>query len=207
MVPQTQHNARFAVTLDGICYLQITDRSNLHRAYLPDLCVRLRELLGRAELEYEPSVDDILDAVTKPDRWKEIVFAGPGEPTLRLYDFLEAARRIRERGGSVRLHTDGLANVLLERDITPDLEGSVDHLAVALHTHDQSSYDWYFHPPIANAHDAVVEFARRARDFVPQVSLVAMDGMDGVDLEACRRIADEIGARFEPMTYVATAAH
>jgi TatD family-associated radical SAM protein len=207
MVPVSKHNGQFAVSLDGICYLQITDRSNLHYAYLPDVFVRLTELRGGVDLEQEPSIDDILAVATKPACSKEIVFAGPGEPTLRLYDCLEAARRIRERGGRVRLETDGLANVLYDRDITPDLEGSVDHLVVGLHTHDQSSYEWYFHPPVADAHRAVVEFARRARAFVPRVSLIAMDGVDGVDIEECRRIADGIGARFEPVSYVAAGAH
>ncbi len=202
MAAQTIGDGQFGVTLDGTRYLQITDRSNVRYMQWPDLCSQLIELRGGAELDHEPTVAEILAAVGDPGSWDEIVFAGPGEPTLRLYELLEAARRIREHGGRVRLETDGLANIYYQRDITPDLEGSLDQITIALHTHDQTSYERYFQSGIGRAHEAVVEFARRARDFVPQVTLVAMDGAGDVDLEACRRIAEDLGARFQPTPYV-----
>jgi TatD family-associated radical SAM protein len=207
MDERNQKNPDFAFDLDGARYLQITDRGNLHCSYWPSNYEHLLTLRGGGGLAHEPSVTEILHAVGDPKSWTEIVFCGPGEPTLRLYEFLDAARRIRERGGRVRLETDGLANAVYGRDIAPDLEGSVDHLSILLFTQDETSYARYCHCQLDRPHNAVLEFARRARDFVPALTLVALDGLDAVDLAACERIAAELGAGFAAVRCIAAPTH
>ncbi|MEJ2106709.1 MAG: TatD family nuclease-associated radical SAM protein [Acidiferrobacteraceae bacterium] len=197
----------FAFTQDGVRYLQITQRSNLECRFWPAKFSQLLEKRGGRPLPREPSVNEILYAIGDPASWRDIVFGGPGEPTLRLYDFLEVARRVRERGGHVSLETDGLANVVYQRDITPDLEGSVDQLAVFLNVHDQATYDRYFQCGFADPHSAALEFARSARAFVPKLTLVAMEGVGDVDKAACQQIADDLGVEFAAVVYGPAPSH
>ena len=35
-----------------------------------------------------------------------------------------------------------------------------------------------------------------AREFVPEITLTAIDGLPGVDIDACRKIADDLGVGF-----------
>ena len=37
---------------------------------------------------------------------------------------------------------------------------------------------------------------RCAREFVPEITLTAIDGLPGVDIAACREIADDLGVGF-----------
>jgi hypothetical protein len=46
------------------------------------------------------------------------------------------------------------------------------------------------------AFQAVLDFAAHVRDFVPNVTLTAIDGLPGVDIPACREIAERLGVGF-----------
>jgi TatD family-associated radical SAM protein len=187
----------FGYSFDGDRYLNITNRCTLHCEHCPKFSGNWMVHGHNLQLLREPTVSEIIDAVGNPSAWHEVVFSGYGEPTLRLYDVLEVARRIHEMGGRVRLETDGLANVFFGRDITPDLEGNIDTLTVALVAHDSSIYEQLCHPKVSRAYDAVIEFIKRARDFVPQVIITAVSDLEDVDLLACARIAQELRVGFE----------
>ena len=49
---------------------------------------------------------------------------------------------------------------------------------------------------MSGAHAATVDFAERVREFVPAVTLTAIDGLPGVDIPACRAIAEDLGVGF-----------
>ena len=56
--------------------------------------------------------------------FESIVFAGKGEPTLRLPVMLEVARALKAKGAmTLRLNTNGLCNLHHQRDIVPELQG------------------------------------------------------------------------------------
>jgi TatD DNase family protein len=42
----------------------------------------------------------------------------------------------------------------------------------------------------------MLEFAERAREFVPNVTLTAIDGLPGVDIDACRAVAERLEVGF-----------
>ncbi len=185
-----------AFTVGDDCYLNITNRCTLHCDHCPkhqgDWQCHGHDL----QLYREPTVSEILVAVGNPLLWNYVVFSGFGEPTLRLYDMLEVSRWVHGMGGKVRLETDGLASVFFGRDITPDLEGNIDTLVIAIKAQDSDTYEKICKPGINRAHDAVIEFIRRTREFVPNIILTAMANTDGVDLAACRRLAQELGVNF-----------
>ena len=193
-----EHQPVYGYSLDGDRYLNITNRCTLQCDSCPKHSGDWMSQGHNLQLLREPTVSEMIDAVGNPSAWQEVVFAGYGEPTLRLYDVLEVSRRIHEMGGRVRLETDGLASVFFGRDITPDLEGNIDTLTVALKGHDNETYERLCQPKANRAYEAVIEFIERARDFVPNVIVTAVNDVEDVDVEACAQIAQQLQVGFLP---------
>ena len=193
-----EHQPVFGYSLDGDRHLNITNRCTLQCDHCPKYQGDWRFAEHNLKLFREPTVSELIDAVGNPSAWKEVVFGGFGEPTLRLYDMLEVSRRVHEGGGRVRLETDGLANIFFGRDITPDLEGNIDTLVVALKAQDRETYERLCRPKMSHAYEAVLEFIERAREFVPQVVVTALSDSLDVNLDACREIAHRLDVGFAP---------
>ena len=193
-----EHQPIFGYSVDGDRHLNITNRCTLQCDHCPKYNGNWQYSDHNLRLFREPTVSELIDAVGNPSVWNEVVFSGFGEPTLRLYDVLEVSRRVHERGGRIRLETDGLANLFFGRDITPDLEGNVDTLVVGLKAHNSETYERLCKPKMSHAYEAVVDFVERARDFVPEVVVTAMSDIPDVDLEACRELARQLNVSFAP---------
>ena len=184
-------------TLHGNRYLNITNRCTLRCTFCPKFN-GVWEVQGYdLRSHFEPGVAEIIAAVGDPRGYREVVFCGLGEPMLRLYPMLEAAAaRLRSQGAYVRVNTDGLASLVYGRDVTPDLEDNIDALSISLNAQDEATYNLHCRPKLAGAYAALLDFAERARDFVPEVTLTAIDGLAGVDIAACERIAQDMGVNF-----------
>jgi TatD DNase family protein len=186
-----------AYSLHGNCYLNITNRCTLRCGFCPKFRGNWTVQGYNLHLRHEPTVNEIVEAVGNPRRYREVVFCGLGEPTLRLYDALEAAAELRQRGTArLRLNTDGLASLVYGRDVTPDLEGLIDALSISLNAQDEDTYNRYCRPILPGAYRAMLDFADRARDFVPDVTLTAIDGLEGVDIAACEAVARRLHVKF-----------
>ena len=133
-----------------------------------------------------------------PIRYKEIVFCGLGEPTLRLDVLLQVARQLKQQGAKIRLNSDGLASLVHGRDVAPELAGLVDALSISMNAQNEAVYNRHCRPKkeYLGAYQAMLEFAGKANAFVPSVTLTAIDGLEGVDVEACGKIASELGVQF-----------
>ena len=132
-----------------------------------------------------------------------MVFCGFGESTLRLDIMKEVARRLKALGiGRIRLDTDGLANLVYGRDVTPDIAGLIDAISVSLNAPDEETYRRLCRPGIAgNAHAAAKDFIRRVKVHVPEVTATVV-GLPTLDVQACRRmVEDDLGARFRVRDY------
>ncbi|MBK7971783.1 MAG: YchF/TatD family DNA exonuclease [Deltaproteobacteria bacterium] len=205
----TTTNARrfFGLDLDGSfeiayrirnsLYLNITNRCTIACVFcgkFKDFTVKGHDLRLRGG---EPSVERILDAIGDPTGLDEVVFCGYGEPTLRLDVVKEVAARVHAMGKRVRLNTDGLGNLVHGRDIVPELVGVVDTMSVSLNAQDAPTYARVCPSKHGEAaYPKLLEFLRsvKAHRLDAQVSVVAP--LDGVDVEACKRIADDLGLRF-----------
>jgi len=177
-------------------YLNVTNRCTLRCSFCPKFNGSWEVRGYDLRLRRDPDAGELLEAVGDPKRFDEIVFCGFGEPTLRLYTVLEVGSELRRRGARVRLNTDGLANLVHGRDITPDLEDSLDAVSISLNAQDAKSYSRHCRPPMEGAHEAILDFTERVREFVPVVTLTAVDGLDGVDISACRAIAERYSVEF-----------
>lgn len=185
-----------AYELHGNLYLNITWRCTLRCAFCPKFNGEWEVQGYDLRLRREPTVAEILDAIGDPGRYKEIVFCGLGEPTLRLDLLIEVATAMKAAGKRVRVNTDGLANLVHGRDVTPQLARVVDALSISLNGQDEATYIRHTRPKREGAYPALLDFARRARDAGMEVTLSAIDGLEGVDIAACERIARDLGVKF-----------
>jgi TatD DNase family protein len=187
----------FGYTLRGNRYLNVTNRCSLRCTFCPKFNGNWTVQDFALRLTREPTVDEMVEAADNPAQYREVVFCGFGEPTLRLYEVLEAATRLRNLGARwIRINTDGLANLVHQRDVTPDLEKIIDSVSVSLNAQDAATYERHCRPKDPGSYEAMLDFIRRVREFVPDVSVSAIEGLEGVDMEACAALAARLGVRF-----------
>lgn len=175
-------------------YLNITHRCT----NACDFCVRFDSDFVKGhnlKIDKEPTSDELIKSIANPKDYKEIVFCGLGEPTLRLDVIKTVARWIKSNGGSVRLNTNGLGNLINKRNILPELAGLIDSVSISLNAHNKETYNRICKPNNPDAYDYLTEFIREAKQHIPDVILTVVDVSD-IDIEACRRIAEDIGVRF-----------
>jgi TatD DNase family protein len=143
-------------------------------------------------LSDEPTEEDLKKAIGDPSQYHEIVFCGYGEPLLRLDTVKAIATWIKEKGGSVRINTNGHGNMIHRKNILPELRGIVDSLSISLDAHDEETYNRICAPSFKNAFPEVISFIKEAKLHIPRIQATVVD-MEGVDIEKCRKIADELG--------------
>lgn len=86
-------------------------------------------------LEHEPSREEALKDLLSRDlsRYTELVFCGFGEPTYRIDDLLWLVDELKKAVPHlppVRINTNGHANLIHGRDVTPGLAGRIDVLSI-----------------------------------------------------------------------------
>ena len=151
------------------------------------------------KLKREPSVDELKSAIGDPTAYKEVVFCGFGEPMIRLDVVLALAAWIKERGGRVRINTNGQANLIHGRDVLPELAGKVDALSVSLDGQDEETYNRLCRPQRPGAWQAVLDFIREAPRYVPNVQATVVTA-EGVDVEKCKALAESLGVTLRVRT-------
>lgn len=185
-----------AYPLHGNCYLNITSQCTLRCDFCPKHNRSWEVQSYDLRLYREPSAAEVLKAVGDPGQFKEIVFCGLGEPTQRLDVLLEVAAALKSQGATIRVNTDGLANLLYGRDVTAEMSAVVDKLSISMNAQNEEVYDRHTRPKLPGAFAAMQEFAVRAQQAGMEVTLSAIDGLEGVDIQECERLAGELGVEF-----------
>jgi len=185
-----------AYELNGNCYLNLTARCTLRCSFCP-------KFNGSWEVQgydlspvREPTVAEMIEALGDLSRYQEIVFCGLGEPTLRLDAIIEVGRVLKASGAVTRLNTDGLASLVHQRDTAHELAAVVDRVSISLNAQNEAIYNKYTRPKLEGAYVALLEFARDCRDAGMDVTLTAIDGLEGVDVSACEEIARSMKVKF-----------
>jgi len=174
-------------------YLNITNRCTNKCSF----CVRFYSdyVKGhKLRLSREPSEEELKAAIGDPKRYKEVVFCGYGEPLIRLDIVKEVARWVKERGGRVRINTNGHGNMIHRRNILPELKGFIDSISISLDAHDEETYNKICAPAFKNAFKEVLSFIKEARNYIPDVQITVVD-MNGVDIDKCKEIAQGLGVK------------
>jgi TatD family-associated radical SAM protein len=189
-------NEILAYPIRDSLYLNINDRCTLTCGFCPKTHGNHQVHDYDLTLAHRPTAEAVIAAIGDPTRYHEVVFCGFGEPTLRIKPLLEIAKWIKDHGGRVRVNTDGLANLVNKRNVLPEMAGLVDALSVSLNAQDRETYDRHCQPALRGSYEAMLAFLREAPRYVPEVIATAIEGLEGVDIDACARLAAELGVQF-----------
>lgn len=189
-------NQQLSYVIGDSLYLNITDRCTLECAFCPKTQGILQVHEYDLTLDHRPSSEEIIAAIDDPAAYKEVVFCGYGEPTLRLKVLLEVAKYIKAHGGRVRVNTDGLANLANKHNVLPEMADCVDALSISLNAQNAEVYDRHCQPALTGSFEQMLDFVAEAPKYIADVTATAIDGLEGVDIEACRELAEARGVKF-----------
>ena len=190
----------YTYQLKNSLYINITNRCNADCVF----CDRKGEAVVkgynlRMKRSEEPPAEVFIEEIGDPKKYKEIVFCGYGEPTI-LWDVVkEVARYAKDNGGITRLNTDGHANFILKRDITPELEGLIDIVSISLNSPDREQYAQLMrvHPKLF---DEMIDFTQKVKRYSKVVMTIV--GLNEVDSAKAKKFTVEtLGVEFREREY------
>lgn len=158
-------------------------------------------------LEKEPTCDEICASILSRDlsKYDELVFCGYGEPTERLEDLLEVARRVKAAYAiPIRINTNGQSSLLHGKDTAPLYAGVIDTVSISLNAPNAMEYDRVCHSRFGPAaFDGLLDFAARVKDYVPHVLLTVVDvALTPEEIEECKGIAARCGVPLRVRKYI-----
>ena len=197
---------------EGALYVNLTNKCNC----ACEFCLRQGQAQGSIYtedslwLEREPTREEALDSFLQRDvcAYREIVFCGYGEPAYRLDDLLWLVDRLKEKFGEklppVRINTNGHANLILGRDVCPELKGRINTLSISLNATNAADYVALCHPAQGEAaYHAMLEFAKASAACVPNVVLTIVDkDKTQEEIDACRKIAESLGVQLRVRSFI-----
>ncbi len=182
-------------------YVNLTNRC----PYACTFCLRQNmDRVGESDslwLEHEPSAREVIDEFGKWDmsKFDEVVFCGFGEPTEAFEVLKEVAAYIKKTYNKpVRINTNGSGSLINGRDIAPELKGLVDTVSISLNNPDAKRYNELVRSKFGEkSFDAMIEFAKECKKYVPNVVMSTVDTTISHEEEAeCQKICDSIGATY-----------
>lgn len=181
-------------------YINLNNRCTLKCAFCPKFNGSWQVHDYDLALDHKPSAQEVIAEIKDPTPYDEIVFCGFGEPTLRLKELIEVAQWVKDNGGNVRVNTDGLANLAHKRNVLPELATCVDSLSISMNAQTPDVYDRHCKPGLAHSWQAMMDFIAEAPKHINDVTATAIDGLEGVDVVACEKLAHSLGAKFRKRT-------
>lgn len=151
-------------------------------------------------LDREPTVEEIIQAIQERalNEFSEVVFCGYGEPLMRAYDVFEVCKYIKKVSDiSIRVNTNGQASLFFKNDITIDMEGLIDVCSISLNASNAKEYHAQCQSQFGeDAFEAIIEFAKNSKKYVPKVIFSVVDVMDKNEIEECKQIAKLCSVEF-----------
>jgi len=182
-------------------YINLTNRCTNQCSF----CLRENESGYRGYnlwLDKEPTVEEVIDAVGDPRRYREIVFCGYGEPMIRLNELIQISRVLKQKGAHIRINTNGQANLIHGRNVVPELSGLIDAISISLNAPDAMRYVKICKPEFGEkAFEAILDFAAECKKYIPSVVLTVVDVLSPEEIERCKEIADALGVGFRVREY------
>lgn len=187
-------------------YVNLTNRCSCACTF----CLRpLKEMAEGSSLwlDEEPGEEAVLAELSALpwERVGEVVFCGFGEPTMRLDALTAILRRLREErpGTRTRLNTNGLSDLEYGRDTAADFDGLLDTVSISLNASNAERYLELTRSRFgAGSFEAMLAFAERAKEHVPDVVLTVVDRVeDEEEISRCRALCEERGLRLRVRQY------
>jgi TatD DNase family protein len=203
-LPVDLTSTKIAYTIRDSVYLNVTGSCTSACTY----CQRSTNPVVKGhdlKLEHDPTADEMMAAL-ETENWQErteVVFCGYGEPTLRLAEITTVASRIKEFKPDVkiRLNTNGLGNLYHRQNIVPELTYAIDTVSISLNAQDAETFEKLCRPSVGpDPYGSLLDFSRKCVAAGLETALTVVDHPD-VDVDACRKIAEGMGAGFRVREY------
>ena len=156
---------------------------------------------GSLWLEREPGVEEVKAEFDKFDmqKYKEVVFCGFGEPTERLEDLLEIAAFVKDKFNKpIRINTNGLSDLIWQKDTAPMYKGLVDTVSISLNTPNKERYYELTRSKFGiDSYDAMLNFAGNVSKYVPHVVLSTVaTTLTEEEEKQCAQICERLGVTY-----------
>lgn len=190
----------FTYQIGRSLYINVTNRCNADCVF----CDRKGEAVIngynlKMKKSEEPDANVYIREIGDPKKFKEIVFCGYGEPTIRWEVVKEIAKYVKENGGSTRLNTDGHGNFINKKDITSEMKGLIDTVSISLNSTDPNQYAELMRVK-PEMHTEMIDFAKKANKYSHVVMSIV--GLNEVDKEAAKKfVTEELGVDFRLREY------
>lgn len=157
----------------------------------------------------EPTVGEVIDAINKEHLpYKEIVFCGYGEPTVRLGDMLLIAKKIKQMNPEmkIRVNTNGHSSLITGDDTAPLFSGLIDAVSISLNAPTAEKYTSLCNPKFGESgFYGMLKFAKNVKKYVQNtVFSVVKDFLSPEELEECRRVAESVGVGLRVRDYISS---
>ena len=199
-IGQVSTKGEIAYVIRNSLYLNITSRCSNRCVF----CSRETAPYVKGHylgLKEDPTAEELIEAIGDPSGYDEVVFCGFGESAERMDVLTVVAGYLKEKGSKVRLDTNGLGDLINGRPICEELKGLIDTICISLNTNLEEEYQKLCNSEFnGKAYPSLISFIKKVRDNIPDV-MVSIVGMPGIDVEACRKIAEELGVRFRVREY------
>lgn len=203
-----ERSETFAYRVNNSIYLNITNRCTNDCVF----CLRNNgETAYGSEtlwLKREPSPEEVMQAVDNIffEECESFVFCGYGEPTCRLNVLVNTAKLLKAKYAiPIRLNTNGQSELINKGpESTEKLFGLIDSVSISLNSANAEEYDKLCHPVFGEiAYDAMFQFGKRCVGNIPNVIFsVVEDTLSKEDIENCRIMVDNIGAKLRVRKYI-----
>ena len=199
-------------TLNGNGYIDIKELASLEgvRVYVNltnrcpcacTFCLRQTKEMTESNtlwLKQEPTVEEVIQEFQKYDLddFQEVIFCGFGEPMERVDDIIQIAGilKLYRRDLPIRINTNGLGNLIHNRDITPELKGRVDTISISLNAPDENEYYELTRSRFGiQSNQEMLDFYVACKEYVPHVVLTVVDIIGDEKIEKCQKICDDLG--------------
>ena len=157
---------------------------------------------GSLWLDHEPTFEEVKNEFDKYDKnkYNEVVFCGFGEPTERIDVLIQVAEYVKKIWDNkpTRINTNGLGNLVNDKDITPLLKGAIDTVSISLNTPNKERYYELTRNKFGlDSFDEMLKFARDAKKYVSNVVLTTVDTtLTKEEEEQCAKICEDIGVTY-----------
>ena len=192
--------ADIVYTFENQVYLNITNACPCRCTF----CIRNNgDSVGEATtlwFDHNPTIQEIKSEIDKFDFSKynnSIIICGYGEPTCALDNMIEACKHLKSKGINIRLNTNGLSDLINERETAKEICRAFDSVSISLNDVSSEGYDKItrnIYP--GKAYEAMLKFAKDCVNEGVETRLSVVDVIGEEKIKKAKEIADSIGADF-----------
>lgn len=102
------------------------------------------------------------------------------------------------------INTNGLSDLINKRETPAEFKGLVDIISISLNASDAKAYDEITRPSFkgVNCFEEMLSFAKRVKEFVPEVMLTVVDIIGEEEIKKSQAVADSVGIHLRVREYV-----